>query len=67
MVLSLMFRGQTADCPVYFLDIYARSTQEVAPDTQEIMKWQLAAHQAVRRSFYMALTDACRQLFQEVT
>ncbi len=67
VVMSLLFQGQSADRPIYFLDIYARSTREIAPNTQEIVRWQSAAHEAVRRSFSMALTDACRELFQEVT
>lgn len=65
VVMSLTFQGQSAERPVYFLDIYARSTKEVAPHTESIMRWQSAAHEAVRRSFAMALTDECRRLFEE--
>ncbi|MFL5347547.1 MAG: TIGR04255 family protein [Hyalangium sp.] len=65
VVLNLTFKGKHGERPIYFLGIYARSNVEIEPRLETIMRWQTTAHEAIRRSFTAALTDSCRQLFDE--
>jgi uncharacterized protein (TIGR04255 family) len=67
VVLNFTCTGQKEEQPTYFLDISARSTVYVAPNVQNILRWQSTAHQAIRRAFSLALTDDCRRLFEEVS
>ena len=56
VVLNLTYRGEELDRDIYFLDIYARSTQVVEPTAQALRAWQERAHLPVRNALKLALT-----------
>lgn len=63
VTLNLTFSGEEDEVPIYFLDIYARSTEPVALAGIEIVRWQETAHSVIRRAFDAALTPESRKLF----
>ena len=63
VVLTLTARGLEDGCPVYVLDLYARSQAPGPPSWDYIRDWQDGAHGAVKAAFEMAITEDARVLF----
>ena len=63
VVLTLTAKGLEDDCPVYVLDLYARSQAPGPPGWDYIRDWQDGAHEAVKAAFEMAITDDARVVF----
>lgn len=63
LVLTLTSKGLEDGCPVYVLDLYARSEAPCPPDWAFIGSWQDESHKAIMAAFEMAITDDARRLF----
>jgi uncharacterized protein (TIGR04255 family) len=64
VMLNLVYQGEQDRMATYVLDIYARSSVELEPESGGIRRWHEAAHVLVRRSFEDALTAKTKALFQ---
>ena len=65
VVLTLTAKGLEDGCPVYVLDLYARSQAPGPPSWDYIRDWQDGAHEAVKAAFEMAVTEDARVLFEK--
>jgi len=66
VVLSLYYAGLDSQRPLYFLDLYARSSENpgIAFDWLVAKAWQDEAHEGITRAFEHAITDTSRQLLE---
>lgn len=64
-VSNLVFRREDESDAVYTLDIYARSSEQIACDADALTDWHQRAHNTISHSFELAITNNARQAFKE--
>lgn len=62
-VVGLSFQGVHQGQAGYILDLYARSSEALETDAENLVAWQVKAHESVRKVFKLVLTSDARTLF----
>lgn len=60
VVVNLSLQSTSELSANYFLDVYARSNVPVPPVLESVMHWHDAAHEAVRESFEISVSQKCK-------
>lgn len=65
VVVNLGLLEVRPDAAVYTIDVYARSSGDLACSVDDFMAWQKKAHGGIVKSFELTITDKARTLFKE--
>lgn len=67
VVVNLGLLEVRPDAAVYTIDVYARSSGDVAFSVDDLMAWQKQAHVGIVKSFELTITGKARTLFKETS